>query len=80
MEGRITNTSYDNLRYDYNTLLILLQRDGRLEEAVGVLDDLERVIGSSSEGVPLIGGLYEKGSIKTLMAQRRAVRPAEALR
>lgn len=69
MEGADYKYKYDNLRYDYNTLLILLQRDGRLEEAVGVLDDLERVIGSSSEGVPSIGGLYEKEH-KTLMAQR----------
>jgi hypothetical protein len=69
MEGADYKYKYDNLRYDYNTLLILLQRDGRLEEAVGVLDDLERIIGSSSEGVPSIGGLYEKEH-KTLMAQR----------
>lgn len=60
---------YDNLRYNYNTLLVLLQRDGRLEEAVGVLDDLERVISGSSEGVPSIGGLYVKER-KTLLAQR----------
>lgn len=69
MEGTDYKYKYDNLRYNYNTLLILLQRDGRLEEAAGVLDDLERVIGSSSEGVPSIGGLYEKEH-KTLMAQR----------
>lgn len=60
---------YDNLRYDYHTLLVLLQRDGRFEEAVGVLDDLERVIGSASDGVPSIHGLYEKER-KTLLAQR----------
>ena len=69
MEGSDYKYKYDNLRYNYNTLLIFLQRDSRREEAVGVLDDLERVIGSSSEGVPSIGGLYEKER-KTLMAQR----------
>lgn len=69
MEGSDYKYKYDNLCYNYNTLLILLQRDGRFEEAVGVLDNLERVIGSSSYGVPSIGGLYEKER-KTLMAQR----------
>lgn len=60
---------YDNLRYNYHTLLILLQRDGRFEEALKVLDDLGRVIGCSSEGLPLIDGLVQKER-KTLLAQR----------
>lgn len=69
MENGDYKYKYDNLRYNYHTLLILLQRDGRFEEALKVLDDLERVIGCSSEGLPLIDGLAQKER-KTLLAQR----------
>lgn len=69
MERSDYKYKYDNLRYNYNTLLVLLQRDGRFEEAVGVLDNLERIIGNSPEGLPSIGGLSEKER-KTLFAQR----------
>lgn len=69
MERSDYKYKYDNLRYNYNTLLILMQREGRFEEAVGVLDNLERVVGGSSDGIPSIGGLYEKEH-KTLLAQR----------
>lgn len=70
MENSDYKYKYDNLRYNYNTLLILLQRDGRCEEALEALDDLARVIDSSyPEDLPVIDGLYEKER-KTLLAQR----------
>lgn len=60
---------YDNLRYDYHTLLVLLQRDGRAAEALAVLDELERIVADTQEGLPSVGGLREK-ELKTLLAQR----------
>lgn len=72
MERSDYKYKYDNLRYNYNTLLVVLQRNGRYEEALGVLDDLERVVEASQEGLPSIGGLYEKER-KELLAQRAVV-------
>lgn len=69
MENGDYKYKYDNLRYNYHTLLILLQRDGRFEEALNALDDLERITGQSTEGLPVIDGLSQKER-KTLLAQR----------
>lgn len=79
MEGADYKYKYDNLRYDYNTLLILLQRDGRLEEAVGGVGRPRTGHRELFGGGASIGGLYEK-SIRPDGTACRAVRPAEALR
>lgn len=60
---------YDNLRYNYNSLLIMQQRDKRYEEALLTLDELEKVVTESTDGEPGIDGLAEKEK-KTMYAHR----------
>ncbi|WP_075558304.1 AraC family transcriptional regulator [Parabacteroides timonensis] len=60
---------YDNLRYNYNSLLIMQQRDKRYEEALHTLDLLAEVVNADIAGTPSIGGLAEKEQ-KTMYAQR----------
>ncbi|MCD7938455.1 MAG: helix-turn-helix transcriptional regulator [Tannerellaceae bacterium] len=60
---------YDNLRYNYNTLLRMQQRDGYFEEALETLDALESVVTAATSEEPHIAGLDEK-EIKTMFAWR----------
>lgn len=63
---------YDNLRYDYNTLAIMLQRDERYEEAYNTLIELENVVTASTEAEPEIKNLAQK-ELKTLYAQQAII-------
>lgn len=63
---------YDNLRYNYNTLLIMQQRDERYEEALGTLKALEKVVSASTEAEPDIAYLNQK-ELKTLYAQQAII-------
>ena len=63
---------YDNLRYDYNTLLIMQQRDHKYKEALATLDRLAEVVTEATQSEPSIGELDEK-ELKTLYAQRALV-------
>ena len=73
---------YDNLRYNYNTLLIMQQRDERYEDALNTLAALERVATASTNAEPEIADLTKK-ELKTLYAQQAIIlhklnRPKEA--
>lgn len=63
---------YDNLRYDYHTLLIMLQLDNRFAEALETLDLLAEVVTKDTQGTPGIEGLAEKEK-KTMYAQRALI-------
>lgn len=63
---------YDNLRYNYNTLLVMQQRDGLYEDALKTLDDLSKIIEESTEGEPFIEGLDSKER-KTMLAHRAII-------
>lgn len=63
---------YDNLRYDYNTLLIMQQRDHKYQNALETLDRLAEVATEATHNEPPIQGLAEKER-KTLYAQRALV-------
>ena len=60
---------YDNLRYEFNTLLIMYQRDKCYEKALKTLDMLQDVVNESADAEPVIDGLKTK-ELKTLYAQR----------
>lgn len=63
---------YDNLRYNYNTLLIMQQRDNQYEKALKTLDLLEEVVTKDMEGTTEIGGLADKEK-KTMYVQRTLI-------
>lgn len=63
---------YDNLRYNYNSLLIMQQRDRRYEDALQTLEELEEVVNETTNEEPGIGNLAEKEK-KTMYAQRAVV-------
>ncbi len=63
---------YDNLRYNYNTIVIMQQRDELYEEALGTLKALERVVTASTEAEPEIAYLNQK-ELKTLYAQQTMI-------
>ncbi len=63
---------YDNLRYNYNSLLIIQQRDKRYEEALQTLEELEEVVTEATNEEPGIENLAEKEK-KTMYAQRAVV-------
>lgn len=63
---------YDNLRYNYNSLFIMQQRDKRYEEALQTLEELEKVVTEATNEEPGIGNLAEKEQ-KTLYAHRAVV-------
>lgn len=69
MEDAHYKYKYDNLRYDYNTLFIMQQRDGRYEDALYTLEQLEKVVMASTEEEPEISELNGK-ELKTLYANR----------
>lgn len=60
---------YDNLRYNYNSLLVMQQRDGHYGDALLTLDELDRVVTESTREEPGMDNLAEKER-KTLYAQR----------
>lgn len=63
---------YDNLRYNYNSLLIMQQRDKRYEDALQTLQELEKVVTEATDEEPGIGNLTEK-EIKTMHAHQAVV-------
>lgn len=63
---------FDNLRYDYNTLLVMQQWDKLYDEALLTLDALESVITREQGGVPHMQGLDNK-ELKALYAHRAVV-------
>ncbi|WP_302773595.1 helix-turn-helix domain-containing protein [Parabacteroides johnsonii] len=63
---------YDNLRYNYNTLLIMQQRDNQYEKALKTLDLLEEIVTKDMEGTTDIGSLTDKEK-KTMYAQRALI-------
>lgn len=69
MEATDYKYKYDNLRYNYNTLFIMQQRDKRYEDALETLDLLETVVTRSTEEEPAIEDLSGK-ELKTLYAHR----------
>lgn len=73
---------YDNLRYHYNTLLVMQQWDKRYEDALKTLDDLEAIVTREQGNEPHMQELSEK-ELKSLYANRavflyRLGRKAEA--
>ena len=73
-EMRATDYEYkfDNLRYNYNTLLVMQQRDRRYEEALRTLDALESVATEAQGSEPHMEGLDSK-ELKALYANRAVV-------
>lgn len=63
---------YDNLRYNYNTLLVFLVWDKRNEEALSTLDALEKIINENADGVVEMNGLDDKER-KSLIAHRAVI-------
>ena len=63
---------YDNLCYDYNTLLMMQQLDKRYKEALQTLEALNKLIGQETNGVPYIEGLNEQEH-KTMLANRAII-------
>lgn len=63
---------YDNLRYNYNTLLVFLEWDNRCEEALSTLDALEKIITDNADGVVEMNGLDDKER-KSLIAHRAVI-------
>lgn len=63
---------YDNLRYNYNSLLIMQQRDKRYEDALQTLEELEEVVTEATNEEPGIGNLAKKEK-KTMYAQRAVI-------
>lgn len=72
MEASDYKYKYDNLRYDYNTLLIMQQRDGQYEAALQTLGRLEEVVTQEMKGTTAMEGLPEKEK-KTMYAQRTLI-------
>lgn len=73
---------YDNLRYEYKTLVMFYERDGRYDDVLRVLDAWEKVVSASTGTEPAIDGLDESER-KDLLAMRtvalsRLGRKAEA--
>lgn len=69
MKGTDYKYKYDNLRYHYNTLLIMLQWDKRYNDALKTLKDLEAVVTRKQGDEPHMQGLDEK-ELKSLYAYR----------
>ena len=63
---------YDNLRYDYNSLFIIQQRDKHYEDALATLEELEKVVTEATSEEPVIEGLADKER-KTLFAHRAVI-------
>lgn len=72
MEQTDYRLKYDNLRYNYNAMLMFLQLDHRLEEALITLDALQKVVTGETGGEPSMEGLADKEK-KTMYAQYAGV-------
>lgn len=72
MEQTDYKLKYDNLRYNYNALLMFLQLDRRFEKALTVLNALQKVVTQETGNETSIEGLDEKEK-KTMYAQYAAV-------
>lgn len=73
---------YDNLRYEYKTLVMFYERDERYNDVLRILDKWEAVVSASTDSAPAIDGLDESER-KDLCAMRtvalsRLGRKAEA--
>lgn len=73
---------YDNLRYEYKTLVMFYERDGRYTDVLRVLDAWEKIVSASTGTEPAIDGL-DDSERKDLCAMRtvalsRLGRKAEA--
>lgn len=66
MEKSHYDRKYDNLRANYNDLLICYERDKRHEEALQVLDKLEKYLYAKTPGEAEMEGLYEQEKSKWL--------------
>jgi len=60
---------YDNLRYEYKTLALFYQRDGRYDNVLRILDGWEDIVSESTGDEPAIDGLAES-ELKDLLAMR----------
>ena len=70
MEESDYKYKFDNLTYEYNTLLVLLMREGSYEEALKILDKLQLLTSGGDEGdVVKMENLPDKEK-KTYFAQR----------
>ena len=72
MEQTTFKHKYDNLRYDYNTLLVYQIQDNLNEEALKTLGRLEKVVTSQTGGETYMEGLDEK-EMKALYANHAVV-------
>lgn len=63
---------YDNLYYDYNTLLIFQEWDKRSEEALRTLDALEKVVTENATDAVEMNGLDQKAH-KNLLIHRAII-------
>lgn len=63
---------YDNLRYNYNTLLVMQQRDRKYTEALATLDALEAIVTETRGNEPHMQGLDRK-ELKALYANRAVI-------
>ena len=73
---------YDNLRYEYKTLVMFYERDGLYDDVLRVLEEWENVVSASTGSETHIDGL-EESELKDLYAMRtvalsQAGRNAEA--
>lgn len=60
MEQTDYKYKYDNLRYNYNTLLTFQERDGRNEEALHTLEALQKIVTGETGSETQMEGLEEK--------------------
>lgn len=72
MEQTDYKYKYDNLRYNYNTLLVFCCKDNRLQEALEISNRLERILLSQEEGVAEMQGLDAREE-KSLCAHRAII-------
>lgn len=72
MEQTDYKYKYDNLRYNYNTLLVFYNMDNRPQEALEISNRLERILTSQKEGVAEMQGL-EAREEKSLCAHRAVI-------
>ena len=63
---------FDNLRYNYNTLIIFYERQERNEDALRCIDMLEKVVGQALDAGSRMEGLTEKEQ-KAVFAHRAVV-------
>ena len=72
MEQTDYKYKYDNLRYNYNTLLVFYNMDRRPQEALEISNKLERILTAQEEGVAEMQGLNAREE-KSLCAHRAVI-------